>query len=233
MPIAIADRGDECLDVGCAHEGHGRATESAPGHPGSVAGWFCLSQRDHSIHFLAGDLEVVAHADMAGIHQLAQLGRIATAHRFGRGQRALVLADHVLRAPSCHRVESFAAGTKGSHIHIAQRGDAEKGGGHFALRPALVVGRIDQSAPRGRIEHNHNRARGQGDGLRLQTTAVDQQGVIASSGGGDHLIHDAAIHAHPFVLCALANASHVSRIPGQTADGSKGARRSQFHGGRG
>ena len=69
---------------------HGASSEAGAGHARTQAAGHTLGAPDHDIELTAGNLEVVAQAGVAGIHQPAQLGGVALTHGFGRGQSTRV-----------------------------------------------------------------------------------------------------------------------------------------------
>ena len=57
--------------------------------------------------------------------------------------------------------------------------------------------------------------------------------MVFLTGGGNHLVHDAAVHTDPAVFRALAEQRHLRGIPRKAADALKRSRHCQFVGGGG
>ena len=168
---------------------------------------------------------------MAGVHQRAQGGHVAAPHGLHRLKRAPVLGNHVQGTAPRDVVQ--AAGLPGEHLrgHVAQGGHAEELGRRLAPAAALVVGRIDQAAPRGRVEHDGGNSGGEGHGLGRQRAAVDQQRVPGTAGGRNQLVHDPAVHADPLVLRSLSQPGHARRVPREVAGGGQGPGGGHLQGG--
>ena len=116
-------------------------------------------------------------------------------------------------------------------VDVPKRRHVEEGCGRFALCPALVVGRVDQSAASGRIENDHVHAGREGHRLRRERATVDQHGMARPACSGDQLVHDAAIHPDPLVLGPLPQSGHAGRVPVEPTDRSKRPSSGDFQGG--
>ena len=132
---------DEVVGRVGADDCHGAAAEAGPGHAGAIAGRMGGGAGDHRVQRFAGDLVVVAQACVALIHQLAQRGNVAAAHRRSGGHGAVVLGDDVPGSAARGFVQFARPAALNSSIVTSRRAfDAEKRGRLFALPAALVVG---------------------------------------------------------------------------------------------
>ena len=232
LSIGPLDRRDERFDRRGPHQGHGTPPESGPGHPCTVTGRVLLGAGHHRVQLRAGDFEVVAQAGVAGVHQASQLEGVPGLHRGDGLERAGVFGDHVPGAAADHLIQAVGAGLELSRVHVPQGRHTEEASCGLALHPPFVVGRIRQPPPGSRIQHHDGGPWWQRHRCRLQGATIDQQRVVGLAGGGDHLVHNAAVDAHPFVFRLLPQPGHLDRLPRQAGHGSEGPGRGHLQRGR-
>ena len=204
----------------------GAAAEAGSRHADAQARRMGAAAFHHDIQLATRYGEVVAQTGVAGVHQSAP-ARTASPCRMASAARSVrsFSRDDVPRASARDFVEPIGFRLESLPAITSRRAATPKTtGGGFALAAPLVVGRIDQAAPRGRVEHDHRRARRKRHRFGVQRAAVDEQRVSGPTRRGDHLIHDAAAHADPFVLGALAELRHPSPRPRAVSDTAANAR---------
>ena len=105
--------------------------------------------------------------------------------------------------------------------YIAQGFHTEEARRFFALRTAFVIRR--STSPR-RVEVSITTMAtcpGKGTCSISSERQSRNKRMTLLACGACHLIHDAAIDTHPFILRALAHTRHISRIPFQITEGRK------------
>ena len=85
------------------------------------------------------DLEVVAHAAVRGIQEVADTGSAVGTQHGDRVEHALILGDDVPDAPEGHVVEQLLRARQVIHGQVAQRGCAQRRGTALARGAALAV----------------------------------------------------------------------------------------------
>ncbi len=97
-PVGVDERRSHALDRFRFHEAHGAAAEAAAGHARAINAFDALCECCEEVDLRAGDLEIVAHRGLRGVH------RRPAGHEVARVQRPLglehpcVLGDDVAAA---------------------------------------------------------------------------------------------------------------------------------------
>src|SRR5690606_13446958 len=103
--VRLARGGGEGVDGVRRDQRHRAAAEAGPGHPRAVAAGGGAGRLDDGVERGRGDLEQVAKAGVALVHQPAEGGGVAGPQGRGRGEGPLVLGHDVPCAPQVHGVD--------------------------------------------------------------------------------------------------------------------------------
>ena len=218
--VALAEFSGEGLGVALLDEVDGASAKSAAGETRADEAGQVLSEGDHGVGLCATSLEVLAIAAMCLGHEAADFGEITLFECLFRGHGTQVFADDVLGAQVRLGLHLAAPFLQIFQRRVAQKGDiatmaVDDGAGSLGLATAGGV-----IAPGdGVLDHGVGDDQGDVGGdrsqLEAEVAAIQQQGVVFLSVGGDELVHDAAVGADELVFDALAEAGeHGAGIAG-------------------
>jgi len=125
-----------------------------------------------------------------------------------------------------------------SERNVAKRRNAGKSGGKaadgfFALGAAAVVFAGGKFVLDAGIADREPDGRGQGEGFKLEGTAIELEGMRRLTVKRDELVHDANAGAGEIVFGVLAESCELDRVNGMAREIEQGERRGNLDGSRG
>ena len=196
------------------HEGDRAAAEAAAGHPRTDRAGR-LRGLDDRVELRHADLEVVAHGDVARLHQLAEPAEVARPQRRDALQHAGVLGHDVLDPPVRDVVEQPLRTRQVLDGQVAQRGHAHRRRAALARLPTVAVAARRVLVLHLRVDDEQHQAGGveaERHLLHREAAAVEEHRGVTLAEHAGRLVHDPGRRTDGDVLGALADPRQIGAV---------------------